>query len=78
MTGERSNNYVFDTTIPSLSFNYRKYSSKATMLAYVFAQSMEEIDKFLFYLRGIHHYFEPLKGSVIKCFLNQVSSDEKA
>jgi len=77
MTSEGPRRYIFDTTIPYVDFNYRKYSTKATLLAYVFAQSMEEIDQFLFYLRGIHHYFEPIGASVMDGFLEQVSTEDR-
>ena len=73
---EAGNQYwVFKTTIPYVDFNYRKFSDNATIPAVLFAQSMEEIDRFLFFLRGIYHYFEPFTESVISGFLLQLQEE---
>lgn len=69
--------YAYETTIPYLDFNFRKFSKKATLEGIVFAQSLEEIDRFLFFERVIYHYFEPTKESVISGFLEQVDNESE-
>lgn len=71
----RTNNpkYIYETTIPYLDFNYRKHSNKATIIGYVFAQEIEKIDRFLFFIRAIYHVFEPSKDTVVNGFLDQTA-----
>lgn len=69
-------NYTYDTTIPYLDFNVRKFTKKMTLIGIVFAQDVEEIDRFLFYIRVSHHYFESEKDYVINSFMSQINDDD--
>lgn len=71
MENNLENYFKYETTVPFLQFNYRQYSDKATIIGLVFAQSTEEIDRFLFFQRWVYHCFEPHKKWAIDNFVIQ-------
>lgn len=78
MTKPKPDQLVYDTTVPYLDFNFRKFSKKATIIGCVFASSLEELDRFLFFQRWVYHIFEPKKEWAIKKFLSQIDHENKA
>lgn len=78
MSKQKPNQLIYDTTIPYLDFNFKKFSNKATIKGYLFASSLEDLDRFLFFQRWVYHIFEPNKKWAIKEFLSQINRESKA
>jgi len=76
MSTSHESDLIFDTTIPYVDFNFRKYSHLATLPGIVFAQLMEEVDRFLFFLRTAYHFFHPFKEHTINSFLRQLEDQD--
>ena len=73
MSNSNPKKYIYDTAVPNIEFNIRGFSSKVTLIGYVFAQGLAQIDELLHFIRVQYHVFEPYRESIIKGYLDQIN-----
>ena len=64
--------YSSESTIAEIGFEFQEYTNKVSIIGYAFAQFLERINKFLFFIRTIYQHFEPIRDEISADFANEL------